>query len=311
MSAVCAPAAAITLLLLAACGGATTPDTGPADAGSTAPLGGFAVTLVAAAGTSPAYTSILGKVYGGPVPEATVWTVMEEGAGCQLLVPRVPFCSTDCGGSAACVDGDRCAPYPAAQDVGRVHVTGVGAAFDMEPIAGNYQPAAGFTRAYPPFGEGAPIRMTAPGGRLGAFSLEGRGITPLVFEQTPAPRMGQPLRLAWTPAGQPELGRIEVKLDVSHHGGARGKIECDVPDTGSLEIPAAQVSGLLALGVAGFPTIVVTRVATATAAVPAGIVALRVLSPVERAVDIEGLRSCTGDGQCSAGQRCGADLTCN
>ena len=122
--------------------------------------------------------------------------------------------------------------------------------------------------------------------------------------------MGQPLQLTWTPAGQPALGRIELKLDISHHGGARGKIECDVPDTGSLEIPASQVSGLLALGVAGYPTIVVTRASTATAAVSAGVISLRILSPVERAVDIEGLSSCTKDAECPTGQTCQTDLTC-
>jgi len=296
---------ALLLFLPAGCGaGAASPDAG-LDGGSTAALGGFTVTLVAATQSKPAYTSIVGKVYDGPTPEATIWAVVEEGAGCRLLTPRVPFCSTPCGGTAACVDRDRCAPYPSAQNLGRVHVTGVGAAFDMDPIAGNYQPAAGFSPAYPPFQEGAPVRMTAP-----ALAVEGRGIAPLVFTDTLAPRAGQPLRLTWTPPGQPDLTRIEIKLDIAHHGGARGKIECEVADTGSLEIPASQVSGLLALGVAGFPTIVVTRASTATTAVPAGIVALRVLSVVERAVDIEGLRSCTGDSECPTGQSCRTDLTC-
>jgi Cys-rich repeat protein len=45
--------------------------------------------------------------------------------------------------------------------------------------------------------------------------------------------------------------------------------------------------------------------------VAAGLVSLRIVSPVERAVDIEGLHSCTTDAQCPEGQRCRTDLTCN
>jgi len=308
----------LTLALLVSCGGESPPPSGGAfDGGSTAALGSFTVTLVAAVsgagGTqaTPAYTSVLGKVHDGPVPAAIVWTVVEEASGCRLSTPRVPFCSAACGGAAVCVEGGTCVPQPTAQDLGRVRVTGLGAGpFDMEPIAGNYQPSAGVALPYPPFQEGGLVQVTAPGGALGTFSIDSRGIAPLVFEQTPAPVSGQPLRLTWAPPGQPDLSRIEVKLDISHHGGARGTIECDVPDTGSLEIPASQVSKLLALGVAGFPTIVVTRAATGTAAVRAGVIALRVLSPVERAVEIEGLRSCTGDGECPAGKACRSDLTC-
>ena len=311
------PILTLALLFQASCGEAGPASDAALDGGSTAAIGSFTVTLVPAmsggggAQAAPAYTSVFGKVHDGPVPAAVVWTVVEEANGCRLSTPRVPFCSVPCGGAAVCVDGGSCVSQPRAQDLGRVHVTGLGTgAFDMEPIAGNYQPSAGVALPYPPFREGGVVRVAAPGGALGAFSIESRGIAPLVFEQNPTLVSGQPLRLTWTAPGQPDLSRIEVKLDISHHGGARGTIECEVPDSGSLEIPASQVSQLLALGVAGFPTIVVTRAATGTAAVRAGVIALRVLSTVERAVEIEGLRSCTGDGECPAGKKCRSDLTC-
>jgi hypothetical protein len=304
----------VAALVLHGCGGQTAPmpDAGEA---SDAALGGFVVSLVpamtAGGASAPAYTSVLGKVYDGPMPSPIVWETAEEAGGCRLLTPRVPFCTAICGGAAACVDGDRCAPYPSALNLGRVRVEGLGStAFDMDPVAGNYQPGAGVKLPYPPCAEGAVVQVAASGGALGAFSIEGRGIAPLAFDQTPAPVTGQPLRLAWTAPGQPALSRIEVKLDISHHGGAKGQIECDVPDTGSLEIPAAQVSRLLALGVAGFPTIILTRVAAATTAVRAGVVSLQVVSAVERPVQIEGLRSCTEDSQCPPGKVCRSDLTC-
>jgi hypothetical protein len=313
--------AALALLLHAGCGGDAEPaapdDASPVDAaGDSAPSaasGAFVVSLVPAGGSVPAaYTSVLGKVYDAPMPDATVWTAVESAAGCQLLTPRVPFCSPGCGGAAVCADDGRCAPYPRALDLGRVHVVGLGsAAFDMDAIAGSYQPAAGLTLPYPPFAAGDVVRLSAPGGVLGAFSLEGRGITPLAFAQTPALAPGQPLRLTWTAPLQPAPSRIEVRLDLSHHGGSKGKIECDVADTGALELPASQVTRLLALGLAGYPTIALTRVASGTTTVGAGAIVLRVLSTVERAVAVEGLQSCTTDEQCPAGKHCRSDLTCN
>lgn len=305
----------VVALLLHGCG-APSPVMPDAGAPSDAALGGFVVSLVAAmvgeGQATPAYTSVLGKVHDGEMPSAIVWELVEDTGGCRLLTPRVPFCSASCGGAAACVDGDRCLPYPKALNLGRVHVQGLGAAaFDMEPVAGNYQPGAGVALPYPPCGEGVPVRVAASGGALGAFSIESRGIAPLIFDQTPALVSGQPLRLDWTPPGSAPSSRIEVKLDISHHGGAKGKIECEVPDTGSLEIPAPQVARLLALGVAGFPTILVTRVAAGTTAVHAGVISLRVLSAVERPVVIDGLRSCTEDSQCPAGKVCRTDLTCH
>ena len=308
--------AALAILLLG-CGGEA-----PAPAASLAPsdaaLGGFVVSLVpavAAAGNAqatPAYTSILGKVHDGATPSAVVWTVVEEEGGCQLLTPSVPFCSTSCGGAAACVAGGQCVPYPSSLDLGRVHVEGLGsAAFDMDAVAGNYQPGGGLRLPYPPFAQGAVVKVTAPGGALGAFSIESRGIAPLVFDQTPAPIAGQPLALAWTAPDQPGLSRIEVKLDISHHGGARGMIACDVPDSGQVELPAAQITRLLGLGTAGYPTILLTRVASGSTKLYAGVVSLRILSSVERPVTIEGLRSCTANDQCPAGKVCRTNLTCN
>jgi hypothetical protein len=285
----------------------------PADAGtSDAALGGFVVGLVSADPEQgrAAYAWVQGKVYDGTMPEGLSWTVEHEAGGCRLLVPHVPFCAAPCGGTAACVAPGQCVPYPTALNLGRVRVAGVGAAaFEMEPVAGSYQPDAAVKLPYPPFSEGGVVRVTAAGGALGAFALEARAIAPLAFEQSPALVAGQPVPLTWTPPAQGGT-RIEASLDISHHGGAKGRIECDVPDSGHLELSADQVTRLLALGVAGFPTIVLARVSTGTTAVRAGGITLRVVSAVERPVQIEGLRSCKDDSQCPPGKLCRSDLTC-
>jgi hypothetical protein len=116
--------------------------------------------------------------------------------------------------------------------------------------------------------------------------------------------------LSWNAASDPDASSVHLKLDISHHGGSKGMIECDAADNGSLTIPAALVKELLGLGVAGFPTVILTRSSTTRAQAGAGAVALVVGSTTERSVTVPGVDSCTSDEQCPSGEVCQPDLTC-
>ena len=261
-----------------------------------------------------ASTRLVGKVSDGPTPPQIVWAVSEESGDCVLEKPRVPFCDPSCG-AGVCVADNECQDYPLAKSVGSVTVTGIanstGGSFVMEPVAGNYQPPAGVTLTHPGFDEGGAVSIATSGGDLAAFTIQTKGIRPLELSGSTIPlESGKPLSLAWTAAGDPKGSVIHVKLDISHHGGTKGMILCDVADTGSFEIPAALVTKLVALGVAGFPTVVVTRRSTGTAQTALGVVELDIESPVERSVAIPGLVSCSGDSDCTGGKTCRPDLTC-
>lgn len=293
----------------------TTADAGrPADAGAAATdaaIGTFQVQLVAATDAGAGYTSVVGRVQDGPTPAAIVWELAATDGDCRLLTPRVPFCATPCGGSAVCVENDTCRPYPAAQSVGTVRVTGVGSTpFDMISVANAYQTPGELTLPNPAFAEGDAIRVAAGGSAwASAFALETRGIAPLALAAGALQlQTGTAFALRWTAPTQTGQ-RVLVHLDISHHGGTRGKVECDTADDGELTIGAALVTRLMALGVAGYPTVVVTREALGAAALPAGRVELVVSSGVETPVTIPGLRSCTTDSDCDGGT-CRADLTC-
>jgi len=322
----------LALSLLAApalgCGG----DDGAsdADAGVDAMIGDpdvfagrFTVDLIApvpATGTTaavPGYTTVLGVVYDRTPPEAIIWDVTMTEGSCVLRIPRVPFCETPCGGSAVCVADDTCAPYATKQDVGLVHAKGLtttlGATeLDLTLLAGSYQVPGAITLAYPAFQPGAAVTFTAAGSSFTpAFELVGAGIGPLALTSTDlALARNQALNLTWTPAAAGASSRITVALDISHHGGSKGKIECDAPDTGSLTLTAAIMTRLLDLGAAGFPTIIVTRQGVSSALVTSGRVDLVLQSRVERAVTVPGITSCTDDDQCPMGQTCQPDLTC-
>jgi hypothetical protein len=274
--------------------------------------GDFAVRLTAsnpATGAS-ARTSVFGVVKDGLDPSPIQWHVTQEDGDCTLLEPEAPFCATPCGGEAVCTAQDECTPYAKAREVGTVQLRGLGdRVLSMEPVAGKYMPA-GASLPYPPCDEGSSVRLKADGDDYPAFSLEASCIEPLEFETAAKLEAGQDLELTWGEPGERDLARIQVKIDISHHGGAKGKIECDTADDGSITIASAMIDRLVELGVAGFPTISLTRVARSSSEDEPRAVTLSVVESVERPVDVPGVTSCTDDKQCPAGQRCATSLVC-
>jgi hypothetical protein len=260
-------------------------------------------------------TSVLGKVYDGPTPAAITWVSGAKSGACVLLTPKVPFCDPACG-SDVCVGSGVCQVYPTAKSVGTVSITGLktsagAGAVELLEVAKAYQLPGGTTLSYPPFAEGDAIRVTTSGGDYAPLTLEARGIAVLeVTSSSLVVETGKPLALAWKAAAMPAATEIYVKLDISHHGGTKGMIECEAPDSGSLEIPASMITELVNLGVAGFPTIFIARQSIGSGTIAPGRVELVLTSDEELAVTVPGVRSCTSDADCESGKTCQADLTC-
>jgi hypothetical protein len=253
-----------------------------------------------------------GKVYDGPYPSPIVWTTTDSVGGCILRVPKIPFCDPPCSGTEVCVADDTCAAFPKAQDLGSITVRGVGPTeFQMDQILGDYQPPGDVDIPFPPSAEGDELQIETAGGVYDPFSVTSQGILPLELAgPDPLPiESGKALSLEWN-QGSVDAAQILVAVDVSHHGGQKGEVDCNVPDTGSLEIPERLVTKLLDLGTAGFPSISVARVAIGTTRIEPGLVALTVTSPILRELDIPGVISCDTDEDCPAGQSCQANRTC-
>jgi hypothetical protein len=310
----------ICCLAFAACGSSDSPANpgaaGSAGAGAGDPsklVGSFQLKLTPASDLGAASTSIIGRINDGPTPITTIWEKPEVDGDCTLTTPRVPFCSTPCGGSAACIENDTCLAYNAARSVGVVTVAGVKAAdgstsLKLEPLNNNYQ--AGVPLAYPPFAEGDAVTFAAAGDYFPAFNLSSKGIAPLTLTSTDlAVKSGQALALTWTKGGEGSA-KIHAKLDISHHGGSKGQIHCDTADSGALTISAALISKLVKLGVAGFPSVSVTRQVIGSTVIAPGRVELVISSTVDQLVTIDGLRSCNDKEDCPDGQACQDDRTC-
>ena len=274
-------------------------------------VGSFITSLVGATASDAAYTTVAGKVYDGVTPSTVAWDVSSSSGGCQLLKPRAPFCDPACGNGAVCVDDDQCASYPTAQDLGPVVMKGLGSvAITMKPIASGYALPGDLTLPYPPAAEGALQTLAVAGGPFGAFEISSKMVAPLLSEGTLTLEDGKPLDLAWDAPGNAALARMQIKIDISHHGGTKGKIECDVADTGKLQVAADLISSLIKLGVAGFPSVSLTRIATGSVAIAPGKVTLQVLSAVTRVLVVSGVQSCNTASDCPSGKACKQDLTC-
>jgi hypothetical protein len=303
--------------------GPTELPTQPTMADESLPLvGTFLVSLVppvASTGT-PGFTSVQGSVFDGPQNELTIWEfASSDSNGCELLTPRTPTCATACGSTAACVEDDTCNPHPQSQNLGVITITGLKTMdgineFAMNPQMPklNYNKPVSVNVLFPPTDEGDIVLLASAGGDVGPIQIAATGISSLEVlgpEEIPIARETA-MDLEWVPAAAGS-SRIDVKVDISHHGGAKGKIVCQVDDTGSLSISADLVTGLIDLGFSGFPTVALTRQGVGSAAVGEGKVELRLESGVERPLEVPGLTSCIVDEDCpEEGHVCRNDRSC-
>ena len=278
-------------------------------------VGAFSIALIRAMEGAPPFTQITGRVRDAGDPREVWQEVMADG-DCRLIVGPSYLCDPRCATGENCVGENECVPAPTSVDVGVVTIEGLGVEAQIKPNPGNGQyyfaPPAGMMLAYPPFEERAPLTLSATGGEYGPFSLRGQGIPPLEIaaEQfTIAPDTA--LELAWTPPQMELASRIQVLVDIAHHGGISARIECELPDNGAATISPGLINALMERGVAGFPIVALARRVVDSTEFKLGCVEFAVVSSVERPAMIPGLNSCNVDEDCPQGQFCAQGRMCS
>ena len=319
------PALAALLLLLPACGDlaplppidaadatsdtATAPDTTAPSALAYAPcpdatrIGRFTLAR------DLELTTIDGRVHSGVVP-ANIREVALADGPCRVLVGRSLFCDPACGAGETCGEGGTCIPYPTAQDVGEVSVSGLSVPLVLTSSSSHFYSNGATTLPHPAWEDGDRLTLTAPGGALTPFTLEGRGVPVLDVPTAAIPvARDAATTITWTPPTAAGDARIQILFDLAHHGGIAASIVCDdLPDNGTYTVPAALVTRLLDEGVAGFPLVTVTRQTVDSTTLAAGCVELRVTAAVSRDVLVPGLVSCADDDGCTPPATCPDDL---
>ena len=290
------------------------PGGGSGGSSNAAVVGSFVLSVTPGAGTVADKVSVLGKVYDAENPSNVVWLDGLSAGGCVLRTPKVPFCDPECGDDVCVADGV-CKAHATAVNVGKVRVRNVSTVdgsldFELTQVAFSYQVPGAVKLAYPPFAESDTVRFEADGGSGSPFTLEAPALAPTALTgDTPKLDRGQPFSVTWTPPSDPSRSVMRVLLNISHHGGTSGKIDCELPDSGSLTIPANLITALVDVGVSGFPTVKLTRHTSGTTRTTWGVVSLDVESEYERSIEITGIESCNLPEDCASGV-CRDDRTC-
>jgi len=256
------------------------------------------------------YSEIKGEVKDGVVPANVLEPVMTAG-DCTLFQRSTPTCTPECDevGTVCGTEGS-CVPDPRNQDVGSVTITGLKDAQTMEPRAplNTYQNVGNLQ--HPAFDDGAPITLSATGGVHAPFGLAAEGVAPFGLDESVVLADGMPVVLSWTPPAQPDRSHVIAKLDIALHGGDPVYIECDAPDTGTLEISADLIDGLLSYAFSGNPRIYLARQTAGSVQTDLGCVDLVVAAREVLEVTIEGYVSCSDMMPCPMGQVCGMEMFC-
>ncbi len=268
-------------------------------------VGGFEITL------KETFTTLQGKITSAVNPQA-VSTVEETSGPCQLLRPPSLFCDPACASGETCAPSNQCVAVATGLSVGDVLIEGLGAEVQMEGPAFPFFYLFVGDLPHPPFAEAEEVILRTLGeANIPPFALRATGIAALVVTETSVPLVqGQPIALTWQAATDPSASDIGIELNIAQHGGTAGRIACEVPDTGSFELPVSLTNALLASGFSGFPSIAITRHSSDSQEVAPGCVELVVQSQVTLPVEIDGLISCSDPEDCPDGQNCRADLTC-
>jgi hypothetical protein len=250
------------------------------------------------------YTSVDGKVTDAVLQSQVPDELAREG-DCRLVEAAVTTCTPACPvATQVCDRSNTCVALPRARDLGAVTVHGLVVPMTMSAnaVTRSYTnpgtlPAAGFL-------PGADLRITTAGGDYAPFELRGWGVSALALGEPIDVVEGRPTAIVWQPPTVAGPARVDVLLNINQHGSSKAWIECDFADTGSGEIPAALIDGLIAQGLSGYPTLTATRRSATSRDIEPGCVELLVTSEVSVDVDVEGIVSCATSANCPAGQTC-------
>jgi len=238
--------------------------------------------------------------------------------GCVIAKIRGPACEPRCEGGTGCSYEGLCKPFGARVQVGEVTISGLTTEsgderVSLPSVSGEpYYPEPGVQLAFPACHEGEPLTLSAEGGYYDAFGIDTTCIAPLdVTLPTPlAVNRAEPLELSWVPPASPMPSRILVVLELTQDGPPGERLFCNLPDTGHYTISAELVTGLMDLGVRGYPYLRLRRAIVAYAAVDGGFISFGSQSPWVTYLSGPNLISCMDSSECPIPQTCSQDLLC-
>jgi hypothetical protein len=249
------------------------------------------------------YTAVDGVVRDGVAPGSVPEVAGTEG-DCRLFRARRLVCDPPCSAGTTCGADGACVPQPLGQDMGPVVLRGLVAPLELLPL----QPGNTyfFTRLpHPGFTVGRVVHLSNTPGFLGPLSLFGVGVEPITALDAEWTLVaGAGLTLRWQPPAADFGARVWVEVNIDQHGRSPLTLVCDLPDTGSADLPVAATDALIAAGVTGFPSGRLTRRTVDSSEDAGRCVEFAVTSVRPVPVRVEGHIPCARDADCPVPQTC-------
>lgn len=241
------------------------------------------------------YSAINGEVRAALVQTVILDELAAEGE-CRVVTSENPFCDPPCGGGQVCTNESQCAMFPERVSVGTVTISGMEVPVAMEPAADlRYFETE---LPHPVIAPGAQIELQADG-----LSLMGNGFGALA-NVSPSIYVAPETDMNVTWDAEDGEAHVRIELNIDQHGNSPATLFCDVPDTGSYDVPAALIDALLTSGVSGFPSANLYRQTVDSTNGPTGCVEFRIRARTSTEVAVEGHTACNTDDDCPRGQTC-------
>jgi hypothetical protein len=251
------------------------------------------------------FSIVDGSVADGVVP-ITVLEEMGAEGGCRLMRRNNPFCDPPCSGGETCDWDSTCIPFPANQDIGTVTLGGLAEDLILEPVVPGFQYFA-TQIPHPIFSPGDLIELRTWNTTYGDdIELHGIGVEPIslggadrwvIFDN-------QDLTVTWTPPTGTPRSHIHMQLNIDQHGQTPVQLFCEFDDTGTGVVPTSLLTQLIGFGVSGFPNATLSRRTVDSTTMGDGCVQLRVNSPTNPEVRVDGFIPCLTANDCPTGQTC-------
>ena len=187
---------------------------------------------------------ISGEVWDSVSPQQAKYKEVLSDGGCSVMAGENWLCDPNCTPGFTCLEG-QCVLAPAPQSAGTVVISGLTVPMTLEP---NYKKAYSYNEPLGlPFDVGSAIELSAAGGDVEAFSLQGHGVAPFeTVGKVWSISKGKSTTFEWVPAQGP--GKVKLFIDLGQHADVPLYVECICDDTGSVTVPAAVIDKVLGYG---------------------------------------------------------------
>lgn len=258
--------------------------------------------------STEAYATVDGVVLDGVVPTEVLTEMLTEG-DCTIWRRENPFCDPGCDPGFTCDLSGECVPYPEAQDLGQVSISGLTTPVAMDPVTPGYS-YFDTSLDNPPWTDRSVLSLSSSGATVAPFSLH--GVAPDPFTVTTEAWLlvpGEDFTITWDAPAEGARTQVVLSIRIDQHGLTPSSLRCAFPDTGAGTVPAAVFDKLVEFGITGFPTgEVERRTVDSTGLDDGGCVELVTAESRVGDLEIEGYTPCRRDEDCPEGQTCNEPL---